>query len=234
MNRKSTSNARSNEKYDGKAHLLAKVVINKSGLDGQISRRVQWVSIIVWRFNGSFIDSQQIEFGVISLIHEQFAANLFNDDIPRVIWSCAAHNRCQNCVGSINIAFRFGQLTNDWIISCCDSVEDAVNALQWTFIFHIDTVIRFIVEFQSTATTNIFALFDAGQWEFQQTWKIHLLNGHPIGAHSDWSITNLWWWTTSSPFACDTAPIVTNFHILIQLLHSACIHRTISTTAKPL
>ena len=37
-------------------YLLAEVVIDESGFDGQISGAVQRVSIVVWRLNRRFID----------------------------------------------------------------------------------------------------------------------------------------------------------------------------------
>lgn len=66
-------------------------------------------SLIIATFKQN-IEMKYTEFRIITLVEEELAAHFLNDNIPAVVGANAAHERGQDCIGSVNVSFRFGQL----------------------------------------------------------------------------------------------------------------------------
>ena len=92
------------------------------------------------------------KFRVISFVQENFSSNLLHHNVPWVDRSRAAHQGRQDGVSGKDVDFRLGsgQLPDDGIVGGGDSVEDTVDAFEGLLIFDVDTVVSFVVIFESS------------------------------------------------------------------------------------
>lgn len=85
------------------------------------------------------------KFRVISFIKEELPCNFLHNNIPRIIRSTAAHYGGQNSVSCIDISLSFRKLTDDWVISGSNLMENAIDTLKLFVIFNSDTIIGLII-----------------------------------------------------------------------------------------
>ena len=62
-------------------------------------------------------------------------------------------------------------------------MEDSVDSLQYFFGFGVDSIVRFVVEFEGSAFENVFGLSDVGQRQLLQSRKVHLFDHGPSVLH---------------------------------------------------
>ena len=97
------------------------------------------------------------ELCIIPLVEEDLPTNLLDDDVPTVLAPCAAHQRCENAVGCehVRIGVCSCQFPDNGIVGGGDGVEDAVNALQWPLVLHVDAIVSLLVVLHRSACVKV-------------------------------------------------------------------------------
>ncbi|CAH0701325.1 unnamed protein product [Spodoptera exigua] len=201
-------------------YLLAEVVVDECSFEREVTRRVDGVAIVSWRLYRCLVNSQQVKFRVITLVEEQLVTNLLNDDIPGVVGPGAAHNGGQDGVGGVHRAHSLTEPSDYRVVSSSHRMEDTIDTLQRLLMFHIDTIIAFVIVLQCTTAHNVFTFFNSWQRQFRKTWEVHVFNGDPSWSYSDRRITDLHRSTSlAPPLAKFTIPLIS--HVVVALVEGS-------------
>merc|ERR1719300_184357 len=75
----------------GPQHLLAEVVVDEGGLQGQVPRTVEAGALLLGRLGGCLRNSQQIKLCVVTFVKENLSTNFLNNNVPTVNTPACTH-----------------------------------------------------------------------------------------------------------------------------------------------